>query len=98
MSSPSHTTRRVGFALAAVVAWITLRATTALAKVGPDDPSYVTAPRTITVTTVDWNQLAVTATAACLIGVAATVAVQLVIRHSRRLTSAAPAGPDAPAY
>lgn len=91
MSSLSRFARRVGMALAAVVAWVAIGATTALAKVGPDDPSYLTAPRTVTVTTVDWSQLAATAAAACLIGVAATVAVQMVVRRSRRLTSGAPA-------
>lgn len=91
MFSLSRSTRRVGIALAAVVTWVFVSATTALAKVGPDDLSYLTAPRTVTVTTVDWSQLAATATAACLIGVAATVAVQMVVRHSHRLTSASAA-------
>jgi hypothetical protein len=91
MYALSRTARRVGVALLAVVAWVTLGAGTAKAKVGPDNAGYTTAPRTVTITTVDWSQLAVTATAACLIGVAASVAVMLVVRHSRRLTSAAPA-------
>lgn len=91
MSSLSRSTRRAGFALAAVVAWVTIGATTAFAKVAPDDHSYLTAPRTITVTTVDWNQLAATATAACLIGIAATVTLQMLVRRSRWLTSASTA-------
>ena len=33
---------------------------------------------------VDWAQLALTAAVACLVGVLATLAIQLVVRHSHR--------------
>ena len=87
-TSTSRQARRVGAAVLAVLAWVTVGAGTALAKVGPEDPGFVTPTRTVTVTTVDWTQLALTAVAACLIGVAATVLFQLVIRHSRHTTPA----------
>jgi hypothetical protein len=80
--------RRLAAALLTVVAWVTasvvVSATTALAKVGPDEPGFVTPTRTVTVTTVDWSQLAITALAAAAIGVAATLAVQLVLHRAHR--------------
>jgi hypothetical protein len=80
--------RRLTAALLTVVAWVTasvvVSATAALAKVGPDDPGFFTQTRTVTVTTIDWNQLAITAAAACAIGVAATLAVQLVLHRAHR--------------
>ncbi len=36
---------------------------------------------------VDWSQLAVTAAAACAIGVAATLAILLVVRHGRHTSA-----------
>jgi hypothetical protein len=80
--------RRLTAALLTAVAWVTasvvLSATAALAEVGPDDPGFVTPTRTVTVTTADWSQLAITAIAAAAIGVAATLAVQLVVHRSHR--------------
>ncbi len=80
--------RRLAAALLTVAAWVTtsvvVSATAALAKVGPDDPGFVTQTRTVTVTTVDWNQLAITAVAAAAIGIAATLAVQLVVHRAHR--------------
>ena len=84
--------RRLAAALLTVVAWVAASivqsATAALAKVGPDDASFVTQTRTVTITTVDWNQLALTAAAACAIGVAATLAVMLIVRHGRHPSAA----------
>ena len=94
MFAVSRHPRRLAAALLTVVAWVTasvvLSATAALAKVGPDDPGFVTPTRSVTVTEVDWSQLALTAAAACAIGVAATLASQLVVRHGRH-PSGAPA-------
>jgi hypothetical protein len=84
--------RRLVAALLTVAAWVTasvvVSASAALAKVGPDDASFVTQTRTVTITTVDWNQLAMTAAAACAIGVAATLAVLLIVRHGRHAATA----------
>ena len=80
--------RRLAAALLTVVAWVTasvvVSATAAMAKVGPDDPGFVTSTRTVTVTPVHWNQLAITAVAAAAIGVAATLAIQLVVHRTHR--------------
>jgi hypothetical protein len=86
--SLSRHSRRIAAAALTMLVWVTIGATTALAKVGPEDPGFVTPTRTQTVTTVDWTQLAVTAIAACLIGVAATLLVQLVVRQSRHASTA----------
>lgn len=79
--------RRLAAALLTVVTWVTASvvasASAALAKVGPDDASFVTQTRTVTVTEVDWSQLALTAAAACAIGIAATLAIQLVVHHGQ---------------
>jgi hypothetical protein len=84
--------RRLAAALLTVVAWVTASvvasASAALAKVGPDDASFVTQTRTVTVIAVDWSQLALTAAAACAVGVAATLAIQLVVRHGRHPSAA----------
>ena len=87
-TSTSRHARQFGAAILAALAWVTVAAGTALAKVGPEDPGFVTPTRTETVTTVDWTQLALTAAAACLIGVAATLAIQLVVRHGRHTSTA----------
>jgi len=84
--------QRLAAALLTVVAWVTasvvVSATAALAKVGPDDPGFVTQTHTVTVIAVDWSQLTITAAAACAIGVAATLAIQLVVRHGRHASAA----------
>jgi hypothetical protein len=84
--------RRLAAALLTVVAWVAasvvVSATAAVAKVGPEDPGVATPPKTVTLTAVDWGQLALTAVAACAIGVAATLAVQMVVRHSRHASAA----------
>jgi uncharacterized membrane protein len=84
--------RRFAAALLTLIAWVTasvlVSATAALAKVGPDDPGFVTPTRSVTVTEMDWSQLALTAAAACVIGIAATLAVQLVVRHGRHPSAA----------
>ena len=84
--------RRLIAALLTGIAWVAatvvVSATAAVAKVGPEDPGVATPSQTITVSTVDWNQLALTAAAACAIGVAATLAVQMVVRHSRHASAA----------
>ena len=88
MFAISRHPRRLAAALLTVVAWVTasvvVSATAALAKVGPDNEGFVTQTRTVTVTEVDWSQLAITAVAAAAIGVAATLAIQLVVHRSHR--------------
>ena len=83
-----HPRRHFAAALLTLVAWVAasvvVSATAALAKVGPDDPGFVTQTRTVTVTDVDWSQLAITAVAAAAIGVAATLAIQLVVHRAHR--------------
>ena len=82
----SRTCRRFCLVALTFVAWLTVSATTASAKTGPDTPEgpVPTPTRTVVVTTVDWGQLALTAAVACLVGVLATLAIQLVVRHSHR--------------
>jgi hypothetical protein len=86
MFAISRHPRRLAAALLTVFAWVAasvvVSASAALAKVGPDDASFVTQTRTVTVTAVDWNQLAITAAAACAVGIAATLAVQLVFHRA----------------
>ena len=84
--------RRFAAALLTAVAWVSasvvVSATAALAKVAPDDPGFVTPTRSVTVTEVDSSQLALTAAAACAIGIAATLAIQVVVRHGRHASAA----------
>jgi hypothetical protein len=84
--------RRLASALLSVVTWVAasvvVSATAALAKVGPDDPGFVTPTRSVTVTEVDSSQLVFTAAAACAIGIAGTLAIQLVLRHGRHPSAA----------
>ncbi len=88
MFAISRHPRRLAAALLTIVAWVTasvvVSATAALAKVGPDNEGIVTQTRTVTVTEVDWSQLAITAVAAAAIGVAATLAIQLVVHRSHQ--------------
>ena len=81
--------RRYFAAVLTLVAWVAasvvVSATSAAAKVGPNDTAgFVTPTRTVTVATVDWSQLAITAVAAAAIGVAATLAIQLVVHRAHR--------------
>jgi len=87
-ASPQH--RRLATAALATAAWIVLGAASAFAKVGPDDPgSAITPSQTpAIVSATDWTQLAMMSAAACLIGVAATLAVQLAVRRSHRRSMA----------
>jgi len=85
--------RRFFAAVLTLVAWVAasvvVSATSAAAKVGPNDTAgFVTPSQTVTVATVDWSQLAITAAAACAIGVAATFAILLVVRHGRHTSAA----------
>jgi hypothetical protein len=85
--------RRFGATLVTLVAWVAayvvVSATSAAAKVGPNDTSgFITPSQTVTVATVDWSQIAIAAAAACAIGVAATLAILLVVRHSRHTSTA----------
>jgi hypothetical protein len=88
--SLSRTPRRLALATTTFIVLLMMGATAAWAKVGPDTPegAVPTQTRTVTVTYVDWGQLALAAVAACAIGIAATLAVQAVLRHSHRQSMA----------
>lgn len=80
-------------AVIAAFAWVVIGAAAAFAKVGPDDLNtpYVTRPdpsMVIVTESVSWTRYALVAAIALLVGVAATLTVQLVWRHSRRTTVA----------
>jgi hypothetical protein len=66
------------------VAAVALGSGTAYAWFPPDPVEFVTPPTTITVPTTDFTQLALVAAAACLVGIVATIAVQLAVRASHR--------------
>lgn len=84
--SPARSLRCLAIATLTLIAWLTVSAGVSFAKTGPDDPlpAVPTEPRTVVLTTVDWSQLAVTAAVACLIGVAATLAIQFVLHRAYR--------------
>jgi hypothetical protein len=85
----TRSVRGLTAAVLAVAAWVVIGAAAAYAKVGPDDPNapYVTRPDpsvVVVLEPVSWTRYALVAALACLVGIAATLAVQLVVRHSRR--------------
>lgn len=84
--SSTRIPRRFALTTLTLVVWLTVTAAVASAKVAPDTPegAVPTPTRTVVLTTVDWGQLALTAAVACLVGVLATLAIQLVVRHSHR--------------
>ena len=85
-----HPVRRMSACLVAVIIWAVLLAGAAQARAGPDDPSapYVTQPAVVIVEPVSWTRYALVAAVACLVGIAATLAVQLVLRRGRRAAMA----------
>jgi hypothetical protein len=85
MSLPSLS-RRAGAALLTVLVCAVVGATAAYAKTGPDDPTtvFVTQPAVVVTEAVSWTRYAIVAGVACLVGVLATLAIQLVVRHSHR--------------
>jgi hypothetical protein len=82
--------RRFALTTLTLVVWLTVSAAVASAKVGPDTPEGVvpTTTRTVILTTVDWGQLALTAAVACLVGIAATVAIQFILHRLHRQSMA----------
>ncbi|MGV1008579.1 MAG: hypothetical protein ACOYBY_08220 [Dermatophilaceae bacterium] len=66
------------------LALVAVGSSPAHAKVAPDGPDFVTPPTTLTITSTDVTQLGLVAAAACLVGIAAAVAVMLIVRHGRR--------------
>lgn len=78
----THPVRRLSATALAISVWIVLAATAAQAKVGPEDPgaAFITEPTVVTGPSVSWTHDALVAGLACLIGVAVTFALQLVIR------------------
>ena len=83
-TSSLQTARRLSVTVLTFVAAVLLGTGPAYARVAPDGPDFVTPPTTITVTTTDFTQLGLVAAAACLVGIALTIAVQLVVRSSHR--------------
>jgi uncharacterized protein involved in exopolysaccharide biosynthesis len=79
-----HTARRLFATVLGLLAFIVLGSGQALAREAPDGPDFVTPPTTMTVTTTNFAQLGLVAAVACLVGIAATVAVLLVMRHTHR--------------
>lgn len=82
--------RRLSTTVLALTVWLVLAAGAAQARTGPEDPSagFVTQPSVVVTEPVSWTQYVLVAAVACLIGIAATVAVQLVLRHSHRTSMA----------
>jgi hypothetical protein len=85
--NPLH---RLSTAALALAVWVVLAAGVAHAKPGPEDASadFVTQPAIVVAESVSWTRYALIAVAACLIGIAATLAVQSVVRHSRHTSAA----------
>jgi hypothetical protein len=82
--------RRLSAAVLTLAVWVVLAAGAAHAKVGPDEAetAFVTQPAVVITESVSWTRYALVAVAACLIGVAATLAVQLIARHGRYASAA----------
>jgi len=72
-------------ALTAAV-WVVLAGSAAFAKVPPDEPTavFVTQPAVVVTEAVSWTRYALVAVAACLVGIAATLAVQLILHRAHR--------------
>lgn len=77
-------TRRLVAVLLAVVSLVALHVQSAAAMVSPDDPGSLPTTQTLVVSSIDWSRLAIAAAVACLVGVAATLAVLGVLRHTNR--------------
>jgi hypothetical protein len=82
----TNPSRRLSAVAVTVAVWVVVTASLASAKVPPDDPSavFVTQPAVIVTESVSWTRYALVAVAACLIGVAATLAVQILLHRSDR--------------
>jgi hypothetical protein len=86
----THPFRRLSAIALTVAVWVVVAASVASAKTPPDDPSavFVTEPAVVVMESVTWTRYALVALAACLVGVAATLLVQLVLRQSRHTSTA----------
>jgi hypothetical protein len=82
----THPIRRLSAVALGVAAWIVLTASMASAKVPPDDPTavFVTQPAVVVTESMSWTRYALVAIAACLVGIAATLAVQLILHRAHR--------------
>ena len=82
----THPIQRMSAVALTVAVWVVVAANAASAKSPPDDPgvAFVTQPAVIVVEPVSWTRYALVAVAACLIGVAATLAIQLVVHRTHR--------------
>jgi hypothetical protein len=86
----THPIRRLSAVALSVAVWLALATSTASAKTPPDDPSdvFVTQPVVVVTESVSWTRYALVAVAACLVGIAATLAVQLILHHNHRQSMA----------
>lgn len=78
--------RRLSAVALTVAVWVVVTASLASAKVPPDDPSavFVTQPAVVVTESVGWTRYAIVAIAACLVGIAATLAFELILHRTRR--------------
>lgn len=76
--------RRLFTTVLTFAALVALGSSPAYAKVAPDGPEFVTPPTTVTVTSTNLTQLGLVAAVAALVGIAATIAVLIVVRHTHK--------------
>lgn len=81
-----HPIERLSAVALTVAVWVVVAASAASAKTSPDDPgaAIVFQPAVATVEPVSWTRYALVAVAAGLVGVAATLVVQLVVHRSHQ--------------
>ena len=84
--------RRFAAAVLTLVAWVAasvvVSATSAVAKVGPNDTAASSPrPQTVTVATVDWSQLAITAPGRLPSASPTTFAIRWSSRHGRHTSA-----------
>jgi hypothetical protein len=90
----AHPVRRLTTAALLLAAWLVLAASAAHANVPPpDDPDaravvFVTQPSAVVIESVSWTRYALVAAIACVIGIAATLAVRAVLQHSHHTAAA----------
>ncbi len=82
----AHPIRRLTTAVLAVAIWAVLVAGAASARTGPEDDGssavFITQPAVVVTEPVSWTHYALVAAIACLVGFAATLAIQAVVRRS----------------
>jgi hypothetical protein len=90
----AHPVRRLTTVAIVLATWLMLAASAAQAQVPPpDDPNapavvFVTPPSAVVIESVSWTRYALVAAVACVIGIAATLAVRAVLQHSHHTAAA----------